>query len=527
MSGPNSKPGPSEPGPDPGSLGPAAGSAAGSRTDLTDPSAAAPPYFLTRLVLQRALAFIYLTVFWGTAHQHRSLIGERGLLPAGAFLDRIDFWSSPGLFWISASDPFISAVAWAGVVLSGLALTGITERFGPWISAAAWTSLWLFHLSFVNAGQTFYSFGWEIMTLEAGFLAIFLGSRDTRPPAAVIWLYRWLVFRLMFGAGLIKLRGDACWRDLTCMDYHYETQPIPNPLSWFFHHLPAWYHRTEVLFTHFVEVVVPWGLLSPWRRPRIAAAALTIAFQTALIVSGNLSWLNYLTIAVTLACLDDNVCRMFVRTDAGLGSAPRRTGLARRIVIGTLTALILFLSAGPVQNLFSPRQAMNRSFDPLHLVNTYGAFGTVTKVRHEIVLEGTDDERIGPGTVWKEYGFKAKPGDVSQMPPVISPQQLRLDWLMWFAAMGDWRRYPWILTLSARLLQNDPETIKQIAHNPFPGAPPAHLRAVIYRYRFTSPEERRRTGAWWTREPAGQYLPPLSLKNPSFLEILARLGWKS
>ena len=207
-------------------------------------------YWLTRLCYQRALAFVYLTVFLGTAWQFRSLIGKHGLLPAQLFLERVPFRSNPSLFYLNSSDPFIATVTWLGVALSFLALSGVSERFGVYFSAAVWALLWFFYLSIVNIGQTFYSFGWEIMTLEAGFLAIFLGSRDTKPPALIFWFLRWLLFRLMFGAGLIKIRGDACWRDLTCMFYHYETQPIPNPLSWYFHHMPQGFLKFQTLPDH-------------------------------------------------------------------------------------------------------------------------------------------------------------------------------------------------------------------------------------------------------------------------------------
>lgn len=494
---------------------------------MADHPAASVPYRLTRLFFQRALAFVYLTVFWGTAHQFKFLIGERGLEPIGRFLERASPWQTPSLFWLHPTDTFMACVAWGGVALSLIALTGLSERFGIWVSAGVWSLLWLFHLSFVNVGQTFYSFGWEIMTLEVGFLAIFLGSRGTRTPTAVIWLLRWVLFRLMFGAGLIKIRGDACWRDLTCMDYYYQTQPIPNPLTWFFHHLPPLAHRVEVLFTHFVELIVPWAILSPWRRPRILAGALTVVFQAALILSGNLSWLNYLTIVVAIACFDDDfLARLLPVRPGGADPSPPVMSPLRNGLIWGLVMVILTLSVGPVENLVSPRQAMNRSFDPLHLVNTYGAFGAVTKHRDEIILEGTSDARVGPDTEWKEYQFKAKPGDVSRMPRVVSPYQMRLDWLMWFAAMGSWRQYPWVLGLAGRLLQNDPEAVRQIALNPFPAAPPTHIRATLYRYRFTTSEEKRKTGDWWVREPIGVYFPPVSLDNPGFRRILNLIGWR-
>lgn len=473
-----------------------------------------------RVCFQRALGFIYLIAFVSTALQFRALIGEHGLLPASFFLKQIRFWDSPSIFWFNASDAFVGAVVWAGVGLSLLAMSGVSERFGIYFSAAVWGLLWVFYLSVVNIGQTFYSFGWETMTLETGFLAIFLGSRDTEPPKIVVWFLRWELFRLMFGAGLIKMRGDACWRDLTCMFYHYETQPIPNPLSWSFHHLPHGFLKFQTLYTHFVELVVPWFYFVPgpvgW-----AAGILTIVFQGCLVLSGNLSWLNYLTIVIALSCFDEAFFQKFFRVSFPATAPPTKP---RKAVLAVFSALVLYLSIHPALNLFSPRQMMNTSFEPLHLVNAYGAFGSVTKIRTEVILEGTDDWEVSPSTKWKEYEFKAKPGDVRRRPPIVAPYHLRLDWLMWFAAMTDWREHPWILNLVNKLLQNDREILKQLARNPFPAHPPHFIRAVLYSYHFTTAGEKKKTGDWWVREPLGLYLPPLSLDNPSFRRALEALG---
>jgi hypothetical protein len=482
----------------------------------------APTWRLTRLVFQRALAFVYLVAFLIAWNQFVPLVGAHGLLPARLFMKDAGFWNGPSLFyWIGNSDAAFRAAALAGLALSAAALAGATERFGMAVSVAAWALLWALYQSFVNVGQTFYGFGWETLLLETGFLAIFLGHAKSEAPAAVMWLARWTLFRVMLGAGLIKLRGDECWRDLTAMFYHYETQPLPNPLSWYFHHLPPWAHKTEVLFTHFVELVAPWGLFFTgpvgW-----AAGALATAFQTLLIFSGNLSWLNYITLVLCVACFDDRFLSKFMK-------APERSfepfSKARRAALFALCGLIGLLSVAPAMNLLSPDQRMNASFEPFQLVNTYGAFGSVTRERFEIVIEGTDDAQPSGETAWKEYEFKGKPGDPSRAPCVVSPYHWKLDWQMWFAAMDDYRHHPWILNLAAKLLRNDPGTLSLVRRNPFPGAPPKYVRAVLYLYRFTTAAERKATGNWWSRTPVRGYLPPLSLDTPALREILELAGW--
>jgi Lipase maturation factor len=394
-----------------------------------------------------------------------------------------------------------------GVGLAGAALLGLPEQGPAWASMAVWLVMWALYLSIVNVGQTFYGFGWETLLLEAGFLAVFLGPADQAPPTLVLWLYRWLLFRVELGAGLIKLRGDRCWRDLTCLDYHHETQPLPGPLSWFFHHLPARLHRVEVLANHATQLVVPFGLLAP--QPVAGAAALVIVVTQAwLVASGNFSWLNLVTIVLAAAALDDRLLAVLpVDPPANLAD-PAGWQLAAVVALALLVAA---LSVRPARNLVGRRQLMNASFDPLRLVNTYGAFGAITRVRREVVLEGTDEPAPGPAAVWKEYQFKAKPGDPRRRPRQVAPYHLRLDWLLWFAAMSPPPAHPWMATLVTRLLEHDPATLKLLGHNPFPDHPPVLVRARLYRYRFTTPAERRQTGAWWSRDLLGDYLPPLRL----------------
>jgi hypothetical protein len=479
-------------------------------------------YWLTRWLLQRSLAVIYLVAFLVAVNQFNPLLGSHGLLPVPFFLRNVSFGRSPSLFFLHYSDGFASLLAWTGVACSVVAIAGVSERFGTPVSMVVWGVMWVLYLSFVNVGQTWYSFGWETLLLEAGFLAMFLGARNVAPPVVVIWMFRWLLFRLMFGAGLIKLRGDPCWRDLTCLTYYFQTQPIPNPLTWFFHRLPVVMLKAGVVFNFVAELAAPLGYLIPLRRVTLTAGVITVVFQGALIVSGNLSWLNYLTIVIAISCFDDRALARVLPVHSG---ALEPLALPHQLAVAALALAVVALSIRPVLNMLSPGQMMNASFEPLHLVNTYGAFGSVSQERFEVVFEGTTDSVITPATQWKEYEFKAKPGNVARRPPLVAPYHLRLDWLMWFAGISRDYADPWMLPLVGRLLQNDAPTLGLMAANPFPGRAPVFVRARYYRYRFVTAEERRRTGDWWVRTLVGEYMPALSLRQPELLQALQSQGW--
>ncbi len=464
----------------------------------------ATEFWLTRFCFQRSLGCIYLIAFLIAANQFIPLLGERGLQPVRRFLRYVSFQRAPSLFFLNCSDRFIMATIWGGIALSIFSIFGWSDSFGLIVSMLTWAVLWMIYLSLVNVGQTFYGFGWETMLTETGFLAIFLGPSETRPPVVVMWLIVWVLFRTMFGAGMIKLRSDPCWRDLTCLFYHYETQPLPNPLSWYLHHSPPWAHKAGVLFTHFAQLVVPWFYFAPapicyW------AGGLTILFQITLILSGNLSWLNYITIVLCIPCFDDRLLARFIHISHSL---PTHMNLPHAIAVGVLTVIVLALSWRPARNLFSRRQLMNASFEPLHLVNTYGAFGAVTRERFEVVIKGTDAEVPDANAEWREYEFKGKPGDVNRRPCIVSPYHWRLDWQMWFAAMSPPEFHPWIFALAQRLLEGEKRILPLFSRNPFQNAPPKFVRADWYRYQFTKPGDR----GWWTRTYAGEYLTPISLR---------------
>jgi hypothetical protein len=499
-------------------------------------------FVLTRFVVLRLLGAVYFIAFLSALLQSRALIGEHGLLPMSGYLDFVarltggrlaGFTKVPSLFWLDSSDAALFALTLTGTILGAAVMLGVTN-------AAVMLVLWLFQLSLAEVGQIFWGYGWEMQLLETGMLAAVLCPLSSwRPassaaPTAVIWLLRWLIVRVMLGAGLIKLRGDPCWRELTCLLSHYETQPNPSPLSWLFHHFPPAAQTVSVLFNHLVELVAPFFVLGP-RWTRRAAGGLFVTFQAILIASGNLSFLNWLTIVPALACFDDALLLRFVPrsfrdraralVDGALASPPSRWH--RRVAVG-YGVIVGMLSFGPVLNLMSSHQAMNASFDPLHLVNTYGAFGTVNRVRDEIILEGTHDTELSDATRWEEYEFPCKPGPVTRRPCLVSPYHYRLDWQMWFAAMSTPEEEPWIADLVDKLLHGDRAIVPLFARDPFEGGPPRFVRARLFRYELTSWRDMR-AGVWWKRRlltasdrPGGwEYLRPVALGDPDLEAFLA------
>ncbi|MEO8845749.1 MAG: lipase maturation factor family protein [Kofleriaceae bacterium] len=549
-----------------------------------------PPrdYRLTRWMILRLLGVVYLFAFIGLLEQGLPLLGSHGLTPVATFLDRMreqgaTVWNLPTIFMWDASDGALQGWAWVGLVISIAVVLGYANL--PMLLV-----LWVIYGSYERVGQTWFGFGWEIQILETTLLCAALAHPwDPRPlaarspPTTALVLMRWLVFRIMLGAGLIKLRGDACWRELTCLDTHFETQPIPNPLSAWFHHQPHAVHAVGVVLNHVVELVAPWFVFGP-RRLRLIAGCSMAAFQIILIISGNLAFLNWLTLVPVLACLDDDfVLRCLPRrvrdwlrarlpattprdgrqlalaipvglavilmwspvTDwmtaagqvmLGLGLVAfaaaslvmwRRT-LERRfairldghqLAIGVFAALVAIKSGVVVENLASKHQAMNRNYDRLELVNTYGAFGSVGAVRHELVIEGTRDANPDTAT-WSAYELPCKPGALDRRPCILGPYHLRLDWLIWFAAMNDRLADPWLLHLVFKLLDGDTTIRKLIAVDPFDGAAPTFVRIRRFVYHFGSE-------TWWTRDHEELWLPPISLDEPGLRETLGEYGWPS
>jgi hypothetical protein len=492
-------------------------------------------YWLTRFILLRLLGCVYAVAFLAAAKQILPLIGSHGLLPLDLFLQRVGdalgspaagFLRLPSFFWFAHSDKVLQISAWLGFGLSCVVIAG-------YANAIVMTLLWALYMSFVHIGQDWYGYGWEIQLLETGFLAIFLcplldGSPfpGREPPIVVIWLFRWLIFRIMVGAALIKLRGDVVWRDLTALYYHFETQPIPNPLSRWFHFLPHWILKGGVLFNYLAELIAPWFAFYP-RIARHIAGVILVAFQFSLILGGNLSFLNWLTIVPALACFDDSFWSGLLSDTlvqkASSAAAEAKPSRPMPVAAWTVAVIVGVLSVQPVINMISPQQVMNTSFDPLDLVNTYGAFGSVGRERLNVVFEGTEAVVPDQHAVWKAYPYKALPVELNRRPPQVAPYQPRLDWQMWFASMSEPQRYPWTLHLVWKLLHNDPGALNLFGGNPFPARPPTYIRAVLYRYEFAKPGNAE--GNWWKREELGLWLLPLAANDQRLLTLLRQAGW--
>jgi hypothetical protein len=490
-----------------------------------------PSYALVRFVVLRSLGLVYFSAFLAAALQIVPLVGEDGILPATRLLDAAvregggtlgAFRRLPTLFLITGpTDAALSAVSWIGVALSAAVLLGATN-------AALMVVLWALYVSIVHVGQVFYGYGWEIQLLETGLVAALLCPLRSLhplparpPPIFAVWMMRWLIVRVMLGAGLIKLRGDPCWADLSCLEHHYETQPIPGPLSPLLHAMPSWFHQGGVLFNHLVELVAPLFAFGPAPARRVAGA-LFVLFQLILIASGNLAFLNWLTIVPALACFDDGILsRVLPRRLVAVARARTTSAEASRGSLwasGAWGIIVVFLSIQPVANLLSPRQAMNRSFDPLHLVNTYGAFGSVGKTRYEIVVSGTHAELPDDEADWIEVTLPCKPGPVDRAPCWITPYHLRLDWQMWFLPFSPAERNPWFLSFVDKLLAGSRAIDPLLDQDPFSERPPRWVKADAYVYGFAE------DGRTWQRSWKATYLRPVDRADPDLARALQAWG---
>ena len=494
-----------------------------------------PEYFFARRWFLRALGLIFLIAFISLWVQIDGLVGSGGITAVAEFLpaaraqlgDRA-LSILPTLCWFNSSDAFLHFMCGSGVVLSLLLIFGIA----PGLSLVG---LIVFYLSLTVAGQTFLSFQWDILLIETGFLSIFLAPwrlwwrKVNEPPVsrASIFLLKLLLFKLMIMSGVVKLTsGDDSWgwansswhwSLATALDYHYWSQPLPTIFAWYADKSPDWFKHFSVAFCLVVEIIVPVFIWAP-RRLRLIACGLLISLQVIIGVTGNYNFFNLLTIALSLLLIDDPVAASLSRGADVRATERRDYRISDRLSIyGALVVIIvtLPLNARLIYSAFKPEAEWSQLLGSIYaraesfrIVNGYGLFRVMTKDRKEIVIEGSAD-----GLEWKPYEFKWKPGDVMRAPGWCQPHQPRLDWQMWFAALGSYRQNPWFVQTVIALLHGKPKVAALFEKNPFAENPPRYIRASFYRYRFTSSEEHRQTGAWWKREELGEYLPSVSLED--------------
>ncbi len=496
-----------------------------------------PTYYWARTWFLRALGVVYLIAFISLWVQIDGLIGANGILPVREFLalvhERLGLGGVrllPTLCWFNSSNAFLYLLCGAGVLSSLLVLFDLIPAIGLGLS-------FVFYLSLTLAGQAFLSFQWDILLLETGFLAIFFapwkiwshnstasGSQVSRP---ALFLLKLLLFKLMLMSGIVKLTsGDPSWgwanhglhwSAMTALDYHYWSQPLPTIFAWYADKSPEWFKHLSVAVCLFVEIVVPFFIWAP-RRLRLIACGLLIFLQLAIAVTGNYCFFNLLTIALCLPLIDDGLVgrRRCDARQVGGGTGvvvshnrlPVFCAVAVMIVTLPINVWLIYSAFFPEAEPPRPVRFLSEQIDPFRMVNGYGLFRVMTKDRGEIEIQGSAN-----GADWQSYAFRWKPGDVTKAPRWCAPHQPRLDWQMWFAALGSYRENPWFVRLLVRLLEGQTDVTKLFARNPFPEVPPRYVRAVFYRYRFTEVDERRRTGAWWKREKLGEYFPPFSLND--------------
>jgi len=520
---------------------------------LWGPDPGPASYILTRWLFVRLIALVYFIAFVSLACQVQGLIGSQGILPAAEFLERAyaaigseAYWRLPTLAWFACSDQALVTACWAG---AGIAVL-VFFRVVPAVGLAV---LWVLYLSLFHVGQSFLSFQWDLLLLETGLVAIFISSwklwprlkHEPPPPRMAMYLAWWLLFRLMFASGVVKLLDDGptnrAWHELTALNYHYETQCIPNAVAWYAHQLAPWFQKFSVAAMFGIEIVVPFLIFLP-RRIRLLAFFPLALLQLLIILTGNYNFFNVLTIALCCCLLDDAFLRRFfpraMRDRAAAGSRTRSPFVQRWaatfFALAALTVSAVWMGytlrrdrsqgltsylqharptgngllAATVRGAVDASEWLFSRTRPLASINTYGLFRNMTIKRPEIIIEGSND-----GRTWLAYEFKWKPGDVMRRPSQVAPHQPRLDWQMWFAALGNYRQNPWFVNFMERLLEGQTEVLALLRDNPFPDEPPRFVRAMLYDYHFTTWQERRDSGAWWRRELIGPYLPKVPLQS--------------
>jgi hypothetical protein len=511
-----------------------------------------PGHLWPRWIFLRSLGLIYFSAFYSLLFQIRGLIGPNGILPAADYLAAVRgsfhaerFWFAPGLLWFDASNRALMALCWMGILASVLAIL----NFWPRVSLAV---CFVSFLSFVSVAQDFSGYQSDGMLLEAGFIALFFappgwrpGIGAANPPSrASLFLLQWEWFRIYFESGVAKLAsGDVSWRTLRAMDDYYQNGPLPTWIGWYVQQLPHWFHASATLYTLVTETLIVWMLFLP-RKWRIVCFCIVTPFEVSIILTANYTFLNYLVLLLGIFLLDDQVLewlvpariRMWIAGAVVIQAAPAGVGQevetpgakfawrraiipARRLVAGIFLALVFYSATAQLIVMLIPAVpvplAPVRWLDPFRIANRYGLFAVMTHERYEIEFQGSTD-----GKTWTPYPLRYKPQDVHSAPGIYAPYQPRFEWNLWFASLGSWREFKFVIWTEERLLKNDPDVLALFAKNPFADAAPSQVRAVIYQYWFTDLRTKRASGNWWRRELLGEYAPGLQREPDGKIVIL-------
>lgn len=509
--------------------------------EIIETPASPSTHLWARWIVLRGLALIYFSAFYSLLFQIKGLIGPSGILPAHDYLQAVSaalhgsrFWFAPTMLWFGSSDRALMLICWVGIAASVLAVCNIWPR--PMFAIC-----FVCFLSFIAAAQDFASYQSDGMLLEAGFITLFFVpsgvwpglGRAHAPSRASLFLLQWEWFRIYFESGVGKIAsGDPSWRHLTAMDDYYQNGPLPTWIGWYVQQFPHWFHASTAFFTLAAELVLVWMLFLP-RRFRIACFCILTPFQIAIILTANYTFLNYLVLLLGFLLLDDRFVEWVVperirRTierpsqltqasttpdsaDRGhdwRAAAHKWTATAGIALAAICLGLVFYSTTLQLAWMFIPNlplpTAPVRWLEPSRIANRYGLFAVMTHARYEIEFQGSRD-----GKTWVAYPFRYKPQDPAKAPGIYAPYQPRFDWNLWFASLGTWQEYRFVVWTEERLLQNDPDVIELFAGNPFDGSPPRQVRSVIYQYWFTNRKIKRQTGMWWRRELLGEYAPAL------------------
>lgn len=506
-----------------------------------------PGHLWPRWIFLRAIGIFYFSAFYSLLFQIKGLIGPNGILPARDYLQAVSgalhsarFWYAPTLFWSGASDRALMLVCWAGVIASLLLVANVWPRATLAISFVCF-------LSFVSAAQDFSGYQSDGMLLEAGFIGLFFAppglwpglARANAPSRASLFLLRWEWFRIYFESGVAKMAsGDLSWRHFTAMDDYYQNGPLPTWIGWYVQHFPHWFHASAVFLTLAIELVLVWMLFLP-RRFRIACFCIVTPFEIVIILTANYAFLNYIVLALGFLLLDDRVIewilpsRLRALIDPKLAISPAavapplgslahwrvRLRPVRVSIAGICLALILYVTSVLLIWQFVPSVPLSEKpvqmLEPFRIANRYGLFAVMTHARYEVEFQGSSN-----GITWTPYPFRYKPQDVSKAPGIYAPYQPRFEWNLWFASLGQWRQYRFVLWTEERLLTSEPDVLALFSANPFAGAAPKQVRAVIYQYWFTDMKTKREQGLWWRRQLLGNYAPVLERESDGKIVVL-------